>query len=154
MELHASEGVKLPIRLAWAEATNFAGFEKLIRDRGGAVTRSAEPAPPGLGTQWEGSFTYSGKVRDVSAEVVRFDAPHHLHLAITSAGLAGMAKIELADLGQRKTQVSVRLTLEARTLKARIFLQPLKLAHATLEARFAKGIARLARGMEKRRRGR
>lgn len=153
MEFHAEEEVRLRPRRAWAEVTNFSGFEKLIRDRGGAVTRSETPDPPGLGTTWEGRFTYSGKPRDVTAEVTRFEPPHHLHIALTSAGLSGQTRVELTDLGQRRTRISVHLTLEARTLKARIFLQPLKLAQSTLEARFAKAVARLTRAMEKRRKG-
>lgn len=151
MQFRTTEDIRLPIRLAWTEVTNFNGFEKLIRERGGEVTRSDTPHPPGLGTRWDGRFSYSGKVRDVSGEVIRFDAPHHLGLSLLSAGLQGTLTIELADLGQRRTQLSVVLTLEARGLKARIFLQPLKLAHATMQARFAKGIAKLARAMERRR---
>ncbi|KPQ10452.1 MAG: Polyketide cyclase / dehydrase and lipid transport [Rhodobacteraceae bacterium HLUCCA09] len=151
MRLHATEELKLPQRRAWAEVTNFGGFEKLLRDRGAELERSAEPQPPGLGTRWQGSFEYSGKRREITAEVTRYEPPHALHLQLTSAGLDGEFAVTLTEGKGGRTHIDVGLDLAARTMRARIFLQPLKLAHATLQARFATRLGKLARAMEKRR---
>jgi hypothetical protein len=151
MRLYATEELKLPLKRAWAETTNFKGFEKLLRDRGAELERSDEPAPPGLGTRWTGSFEYSGKRRDVAAEVTRFEPPHAMMIALESAGLDGQLNVTLVEGKAGRTHIDVTLDLAARTMRGRIFLQPLKLAHATLEARFAGRVAKLARALEKRR---
>ena len=152
MRLHATEELKLPIRLAWMEVTNFAGFEALLRERGAELERSEEPDPPGLGTRWQGSFEYGGKRRDMTAEVVRFAPPHEMEIALVSAGLDGELRVTLVEGKAGRTHIDVTVDLAARTMRARLFLQPLKLAHATLQARFAGRVGKLARAMEKRRR--
>ena len=151
MRLYATEELKLPPKRAWAEATNFSGFEKLLIDRGAELARSAEPDPPGLGTRWQGSFAYNGKRREVAAEVTRYEPPHAMLIVLESAGLDGQLQVALAEGRHGRTHLDVTLDLAARTMRARVFLQPLKLAHATLEARFAARLAKLARAMEKRR---
>jgi hypothetical protein len=154
MDLRAREELKLPLARAWAEVTNVAGFEKLLRDRGAQLERSAEPDPPGLGTTWTGSFEARGQRREVSAEITRFDAPEALDMALQSAGLEGVLQVRLAEAGKSRTEVAVTLTLAARTLKAKIFMQPMKLAHGTMQDRFAGRVSRLARALEKKRRPR
>jgi hypothetical protein len=72
-------------------------------------------------------------------------------LALTSAGLEGDLSVSLTEGKAGRTHVDVGLALSARTVRARIFLQPLKLAHATLQARFASRLGKLARAMERRR---
>ncbi len=152
MRLHATEELKLPLKLAWMEVTNFAGFEALLRERGGDLVRSEEPNPPGLGTRWQGSFDYGGKRREMTAELVRFAPPHEMEIALASAGLDGTLQVTLMEGKAGRTHLDVSVDLAARTMRARIFLQPLKLAHATLQARFAGRVGKLARAMEKRRR--
>jgi len=154
MRLQAREELKLPLTRAWAEVTNVAGFEKLLRDRGAELARSAAPDPPGLGTTWTGSFEARGQRREVSAEITRFDAPEALDMALRSAGLEGVLEVRLADAGRGRTAVAVTLTLAARTLKAKVFMQPMKLAHGTIQERFAGRVAKLARALEKKRRPR
>ena len=150
MDLKASTEVKLAPRRAWAEITDFDGFEKLLRDGGGEVARSAEPDPPGLGTRWQAAYDYSGKRREVAAEVVALEPEMRLCLALQGEGLEGRADIHLAQIAAQRCRVDLALHLEARSLRARLFLQPLRLAHGTLEARLAARLGTLARAMEAR----
>ena len=150
MDLTATTELKLAPRKAWAELTDFAAFEKLLRERGAELTRSATPDPPGVGTRWEGAFDYSGKRRDVSAGLVALDPERSMTFELQSAGLAGRAEVTLEQLAAKRCRVDLALHLEARTLRARLFLQPLKLAHATLEQRLSARLDRIARAIESR----
>jgi len=150
MDLTASTEVKLAPRRAWAEITDFDGLERLLRDRGAEIARAPEPDPPGVGTRWEGAFDYSGTRREGTARVVALEPERHLRLALQSAGLEGQADIRLAQVAATRCRIDLALHIEARTLRARLFLQPLRLAHGTLEARLAARLGKIARAIEAR----
>lgn len=152
MRLSATTDLKMPPRRAWLELTDFKAFETLLRERGAVLERSAEPEPPGLGTRWEGAIPYNDTPRPFTVEVTEAVPAERLRLALTGPGLEGTAEIVLAEAPKRGTQVSVELNVTPRTLRGRLLIQPLKLAHTTIEARFAERVERLARAIEKRRR--
>ena len=150
MKLTAEADLRLAPRRAWAELTDFDGFEKLLRDRGAELTRSATPDPPAVGTTWTGAFDYSGTRRDVAAELVALEPEQRMALALQSSGLEGLAELRLAQRGPRLCRVDLVLDLKARTWRGKLMLQPLKLAHATLEARLSARLQKIAAAMEAR----
>lgn len=152
MKLSATTEMKMPPKRAYRELTDFGAFETLLAERGAELVRSSEPDPPGPGTRWEGTVPFNGVARDVTVEVTEAVPDARLCFALTGPGLEGTAEIALTEASKRATRVAVEVNVTPRTMRGRILIQPLKLAHATLEARFADRVDRLARAIEKRRR--
>jgi len=148
MEFAAVEEIALPPASAWVALSDFGAFEALLAERGVELSRVTGEEQPGLGTKWEGAATVEGVRWPFTAEVTGIDAAGALRLDMASGGVAGALAVRLERSGAERSRAAVRLTLRARSVRARLVLQPLKLAHGRLEERFGRAVARLARRLE------
>ena len=67
-----------------------------------------------------------------------------------SQGLAGQMSFELMPLSRNTTRVLVALEIKPLNLSARLWVQSLKLAKATLSKKYKERVAEYARSMEER----
>jgi carbon monoxide dehydrogenase subunit G len=150
MELAATEEIFLPRARAWIALSDFAAFEALLAERDVGLSRVAEGDSSGLGTRWHGAATIESVRWPFAAEVTEIQAPSALRLEMASGGIEGALAVELHEAGAERSRADVRLALGARGVRARLVLQPLKLAQGRLEARFGRAVASFARRLEAR----
>ncbi|MEL6203835.1 MAG: SRPBCC family protein [Pseudomonadota bacterium] len=157
MDFHAEIEIDLPQADVWSVVSDFETVEALVADRGGRLDRleghhhgaaTADGHTPGLGTAWNGMFPVKGREIEFRAEVVRFEAPERLDLEIEGNGLTGESELALADGAEGGTLMRIRVKIEGHSLRAKVFLQPLRLAHGALQTRFAERMGNIARSIE------
>ncbi len=148
MKLSTREDIEAPIDAVFATLTDFDYFERQALRRGIEVQR--ENATPGVGAAWAVRAPFRGKTRDVALEVVQLDAPEALAAHTKSNGLTCDFEIKLMSLARQRTRMIVSADIRPQTFAARVIVQSLKLAKATLSRRFETRVAGLARRIEDR----
>lgn len=129
---------------------DFEGFERSAMRRGAEVQRKDTRTAPGVGMQWEASFDMRGKRRELRIELVSFDKPHEMLFASRSTGINGHMNLELIALSRSRTRVHVALDIKPLNLSARLLVQSLKLAKASLTKRYKLRVAEYAKNLEDR----
>jgi len=76
--------------------------------------------------------------------------PDVMGMMFESGGLTGTFRAECLALSKSRTRVSLTIALEPQTLSARLLVQSLKLAKASLNKRFKLRVAEYAKQMEDR----
>ncbi|PWJ22375.1 SRPBCC family protein [Jannaschia seohaensis] len=147
MQFTATEEIAAPIDAVWARVTDFDGFAAAIRKRGGKVERKGDAAY-GPGAAWTGAAEVLGKVRKVEVQVTRMDVPERLKLAAQAEGLDIDLTVKLEALSEARTRLTISSTATARSVRAKVVLQPIKLAQGKLAERFAGRVAGFARRIE------
>ena len=118
--------------------------------RGIEVSRVDEHAPVATGLAWQTRFSLRGRLRDLRLVLTQLRQPDSLALAFDSKGLDGTVEIDLLALSPRRTRLALALTLEPKTLSARLFVQSLKLARNNLTRKFRLRLAEYAKELEDR----
>jgi len=150
MKFSTREDISAPIEAVFAELSDFDAFERAILRRGAEISRRDELPQPAPGMAWHSRFPFRGRQRDVTAELIRFDAPELIELASKTSGLNGLMKLELVQLSPRQTRMALELEIRPQTISARLFLQSLRLAKSGLTRRYKMGVHRFAKDLENR----
>ncbi|MCV2882830.1 SRPBCC family protein [Actibacterium sp. XHP0104] len=150
MKFSSKEDIAAPIEQVFMALTDFETFERAAMRRGIEVMRSDGPGTGGVGTEWQCRVPYRGKTRKLSTRIDRFDTPEHLVLGWVIMGLSGQMDIELVQLSPRQTRMSIALEMKPNSLTARLFIQSLRLAKASLNRKFKRGVARFSEDLEAR----
>lgn len=150
MKFSTNEDIEAPIEDVFAMLCDFEMFERSAMRRGVEVQRTDKLTAPGVGMQWDASFSMRGKQREVSIEVISFDRPNEMVMESRSQGLLGVMTIELVALSRNRTRISVSFDIKPLNLSARLLVQSLKLAKASLTKKYKTRIAEYAKGMEER----
>lgn len=150
MKFSTKEDIEAPIDVVFEMLCDFEVFERAAMRRGAEVQRLETNKEPGIGMTWHASFDLRGKRRELDLEIVEFDQPNDMALESTSPGMLSRTSFELMALSRNQTRVVVNLELKPLTLSARLLVQSLKLAKASLSKRFGKRVAEYARSMEER----
>ncbi|MEM9854081.1 MAG: SRPBCC family protein [Pseudomonadota bacterium] len=148
MKLSTREDVNVPIEAVFASVTDFDAFERRALRRGAEISRTDPASGPGLGSAWEASFSFRGRERSLSAEVEAFETPEKLSIGSKSGGLLGTFNVNLVALSPKKTRMVIGLELTPKNLSARLLVQSLKLAKASLKKRYDKAVADYAKSIE------
>jgi hypothetical protein len=148
MKFSSREDIDAPIEQVFAHLSDFAVFEAMATKRGAQVERVKDTGAAGLGTAWDAEFKARGRLRSLSLEVVEFDRPNGMRIESTSEGIESDFSIELMSLSRTRTRMNVSLELRPKTLPARLLIQSLKLAKATLTKRFKLRVADYAKTLE------
>ena len=150
MKFSTREDVEAPIDAVFAMLCDFESFERAAMRRGADVRRVDRMDEPGVGMQWNAVFELRGKRRELQVEMVLFDQPNEMVLDSTSPGLASEMRFELIALSRSRTRVKVELEIKPQNLSARLLVQSLKLAKASLTKKYKLRVAGYASTMEER----
>jgi hypothetical protein len=148
MKFKAHEDIGLDARAVFAALTDFPAMEREALQRGAEVERLGEPDETGVGQSWRIKFRYRKRRRVLEAEVLRLDPPRGLTSRGKVGGVNWLLTIDLIALAAKETRMSVELELMPKSISARILLQSLRLAKATLDQRFRRRIRDFARALE------
>ena len=150
MKFSTKEDVEAPIEAVFDMLCDFESFERSAMRRGAEVQRVDAMSKPGVGMTWNAVFPLRGKRRELTIEMVTFDRPNEMVIDSMSQGLAGQMSFELMPLSRNTTRVLVALEIKPLNLSARLWVQSLKLAKATLSKKYKELVAEYARSMEER----
>ncbi len=150
MKFSTREDVAAPIEAVFAAVSDFKSFEHGALRRGAKVNRTDNLPNPGPGMKWETRFSFRNRQRDADLELVQFDAPDALRLAISSPGFEVNLLIDLIALSRNRTRMEFTARIKPNTLTARLAVQAMKLKHSNLTNRFHQQIAKFAGTIEDR----
>ncbi len=147
MKFSAREDIEAPMDHVYRAITDFPAFERQALRRGADVRRTDISGGATVGATWDVKFSFRGKERNMKALLARLD-DQGLQLDTVSSGIDGQTVVDLVPLSPRRTRLAVSIELKAKTLSARLLLQSLKLAKASLTTRFKKRVADFASDVE------
>ena len=150
MKFSTREDIEAPIDSVFEMLCDFEGFERSAMRRGAEVQRVDRLTAPGVGMMWQTVFDMRGKRREMQVEMVTFDRPNDIIVESTSPGLVGQMSFELMALSRNRTRLNVALEVKPLTLSARLLVQSMKLAKASLTRKYKLRIEEYAKGMEER----
>lgn len=148
MKFSAREDIDVPVDAVFEMSSDVERFERLAMRRGVDVRRLDQNRALGPGMQWEADFELRGRPRQVVLEMVRFDRPNEMVLDIRSSGLQGQFVLETMPLSQSRSRLAIALEIRPKTFSARLMVQSLRLAKASLTRRFKSRVAEYAEGVE------
>ena len=149
MKFSTREDIEAPIDFVFDRVSDFDAYERRALRQGAEVSRRSD-GPAGVGTIWDVAFTFRGRARRMSAELMTLDRPTAMVIQSGSDGLDVRTEVDLIALSQSRTRVMVSFELKAKTLTARLLLQSLKLAKTKLTKRFKARVLDYAEDIEDR----
>ena len=150
MKFSSREDVEVPIARVFGMLADFEVFERSAIRRGADVQRLGDHDVPHVGQSWQARFSYRGKERNSKIELTKYAAPTDMVFEGQSGGLLTTLMLELVALSPNRTRITVGFEIKPRTLPARLFVQSMKLAKATLNKRFRLRVAEYAKDIEER----
>ncbi|WP_170335645.1 SRPBCC family protein [Ruegeria arenilitoris] len=150
MQFTAREDIEAPINVVFEMVADFERFERMAMRRGVEVRRLSGHMGVVPGTQWETVFKLRGKPRHIAIEMAECDPPSLLRFEAISKGMNGVTIVEFLALSQRRTRLSIDMSLAARSLPARLLLQSLRLGQSRFRRQFQLRLSEFAREMEER----
>ncbi|WP_170764800.1 SRPBCC family protein [Ruegeria lacuscaerulensis] len=150
MQFSAREDIEAPINAVFEMVADFERFERMAMRRGIEVRRMSGHMGVVPGTQWETEFKLRGKPRQVAIQMAECEPPSHMRFEAASKGMNGMTTVEFLALSQRRTRLSVEMSLAAKSLPARLLLQSLRLGQSRFRRQFQLRLSEFAREMEER----
>lgn len=148
MKFSAREDIEAPIDHVFQIVTDFDAYERQALRRGADVKR-LDDGNYKVGSAWDVAFSFRGKERRIRATLTNVE-PQSLVLEASSPNLEGTTLIELVPLSPARTRLAIAIEMKAKTLTARLMLQSLKLAKASLNQRFKKRVADFSEDVEAR----
>lgn len=150
MKFSTKEDINAPIESVFEQLCEFEAFERSAMRRGAEVQRVDDLGKPGVGMMWDAAFEMRKKRRELRIEMVTFEDPTEMVLACQSKGISGTMSIDLIAMSKTRTRISVVLEMKPLNLSARLLIQSLKLAKASLTKKYKARVAEYAKGMEER----
>lgn len=150
MKFSTREDIDAPISTVFAAISDFDHFERQVLRRGADVKRIDKLDGPCVGMRWKTRATIRGRKRDIDSELTEFTPESKLCLSSQVGGVDSALVLELLALSSRRTRLRVALDLTPTNLSARLFVQSLKLAKASLQKRFEDRVVNFAKEVEAR----
>lgn len=141
MKFSTRKDIEAPAEFVFSQISDFEGLERQAMRRGIEVTRKAQNQPRDVGAGWTLKVPFRGKLRDLEAEIIDFDAPNALSAAAQSGGLNMEVTAELVPLSTQRTRITFGYDVRPQTLSARLLVQSVKFAKTTLQKRFEKRVS-------------
>lgn len=147
MKFTTHEDVDAPIDYVFRRISNFGVYERQALRQGAHVDRVDGTGPVRVGSAWNVDFTFRSKDRKLRAKISRLDAPSNLEIVTEASGLGSETSVVLVPLSPKTTRVNVTVSMMAKSMRARVMLQSLKLAKSNLNRRFAKRVREQVGGL-------
>lgn len=150
MKFTTKEDIEAPIEAVFDMLSEFEVFERSAIRRGAEVQRVDRLPNPGPGMEWDVSFAMRGKQREMAIKLMDFDAPQRMSAQAISPGFNGAFIVDLIQLSKTRTRLAVDIDFKPQNLSARLLVQSLRLAKASLTKRFKLRVAEYAKDLEDR----
>ena len=150
MKFKTREDIEATIEQVFEAVSDFDGMERAALRRGADVARIDTLGEPGPGMRWNAKFPYRNRTREADLELTTFEAPHQLELFSKVSGIEATVDIELLSLSRNRTRMNLSVDMRPKTIPARLLLQSMKLARASMVRRFRKRVAQYAQSIEER----
>ncbi len=150
MQFLAREDIEAPIQSVFDMVADFERFERMAMRRGIDVRRMTLGVPVAAGAEWQTEFKLRGKPRQMTIVMTDYERPGQMRFESTSKGMTGVTTVDFLALSQRKTRLSVEMSLAAKSLPARLLLQSLKLGQSRFRRQFQTRLDDFARELEQR----
>lgn len=142
MKFSTRQDIEAPAAYVFDHISDFDGLERQAMRRGIEVRRKNPSQPRGVGAAWTVRAPFRGKLRDVDAYVSEFDSPNVLTADAKSGGLDMTLHVELVPLSPQRTRMTLGYEVRPQTISARILVQSVKFAKASLQRRFNKRVGK------------
>ncbi len=150
MKFSTTTDIDAPQKFSFRAASNFNRMEKQVMRRGIALERVNNGEGHIVGLAWRSRVAFKGVERDVDAAVAEYDAPERYLIAGKSDGLDLRFEVAAVSLAAGRTRMQTTLTLEPRTLTARVLLQSLRLGKSRLDRKFGERVDDFMQGIAER----
>jgi len=150
MKFSKREDIEAPADFVFRAMSDFQALERAAMRRGIEVSRLDARTRTEPGMSWLVRAPVRGRIRDITITLTRCVPDQVLETTAESGGIDALGSIELVALSRTRTRVQVGLEVKPKTFTTRLLVQSLKLAKHTLDARFARRVAEMARHIEKR----
>lgn len=150
MKFSSKEDIEAPAADVFLMISDFEMFERSAMRRGAQVTRVDSLQTPAVGMAWKAGFKMRGRQRELDLELTEYESPNGLEIKGVTSGMNVSFSVDLLALSRTRTRMSVELDLKPTTLSARLLIQSLKLAKASLTKRYKLRVAEYAKDMEER----
>ena len=147
MKFSTRQDIEAPAAYVFEQVSDFDSLERQAMRRGIEVRRKNPQQPRGRGAAWIVRAPFRGKLRDVDACISEFDSPNVLVASAKSGGLNMTLNIELVPLSPQRTRLTLGYEVRPQTLSARILVQSVKFAKASLQRRFNKRVGKYCANM-------
>lgn len=147
MKFSTRQDIEAPAAYVFEQVSDFDSLERQAMRRGIEVRRKNPQQPRGRGAAWIVRAPFRGKLRDVDAFISEFDSPNVLVASAKSGGLNMTLNIELVPLSPQRTRLTLGYEVRPQTLSARILVQSVKFAKASLQRRFNKRVGKYCANM-------
>jgi hypothetical protein len=150
MKLTAKTDLEAPVAFLHASLCDSALWEREAIRRGVEIERPADMALTGVGAGWRVRVPFRGRLREVFLRIDSIVPGESIDYAFEGQAANGSAEAEASALSARRSRLRVTVEIKPRTLAARLFINTLRLARKTVEARFEKRLRQLAARIEER----
>lgn len=150
MKFSTRKDVEAPADYVYDSLTDFDAIERQTLRRGYDVQRKSAGDANFVGMSWKLQVPFRNKQRHLDAKLVKADRPNEIEYHSISDGVTIDSTVELVALSRKRTRVVFGVEIKPSTLKARLFLQSLKLAKSTLDTRFDKAVGHYCDGLSER----
>lgn len=153
MKFSSKEDVNIPVQDLFGMLSDFETFERAALRRGAKVKRVPSKDGGAAGTSWVVDAEIRGKQRVLKATLRRADPYEELIFEGQLGGVSAEFEITLLALAKGRTRLGMALDMRPNTLSARLMIQSAKFARNTLNRRYKARIAKFAKELERRYKG-
>jgi hypothetical protein len=150
MKVNARQDIEASAADVFQMLADFARWERDALRRGAGVQRTDRLEAPGVGTAWLVDFDWRGTARKVALTVTGFDPGAGLALSMDAGSLAGNALFDLVALSPRRTRLTLKTEITAKSMLGKVLMQTLRLGKKQIEERLQSRLASLAHICEER----
>jgi len=150
MKFKTKEDIEAPLAYVYAALSDFDYWERAAMRRGADIERTDSLRTPGPGMSWKVAFQYSGKPRNLAVTLLALEPEQRITFDSVGVPAGAGLDIELAEMGPKRTRVTVEVELKPKTLAARVIVQSLRLAKAKVQRKYEVRIAQVAAEIEDR----
>jgi uncharacterized protein YndB with AHSA1/START domain len=144
MKLTAKTDLEVPAAFVFAALTDNQAWEREAVRNGVDVERPAGSPEMGVGAEWRIRGHFRGKARKVHLRVTEMTQDKDVTMSLDSPSIEGTMTLEVILLSPRRSRLRFDLEIKPKTLAARLFINTLRLAKGRAQARFEKGLDRMA----------
>lgn len=150
MKFKTREDIEATLEQVFEAVSDFDGIERAAMRRGAEVTRTDNLTSPGQGMTWHASFPFRNRTRTADMLLKTYEAPHQIELFSKVSGIEATVEVELMSLSRNRTRMIMSIDMRPKSIPARLLLQSMKLARASLVKRYRKRVANYAQSIENR----